>query len=84
MQPSHKLRECVSSHKLREYVFHSLSSCSFPFLVYVRHFLNHIIVFLAPPLPQLPRQTPSSPNGSVGTGCDLNEHRQFVFDTFVM
>jgi len=31
-------------------VFHSLSSCSFPFLVYVRHFLNHTTVLLAPPL----------------------------------
>jgi len=34
----------------------------FSFLVYVRHFLNNTIVFLAPPLAQRPRQPPSSPN----------------------
>ena len=36
-----------SSHKLHDRAFHSLSSCSFPFLMYVRHSLNHTIVFLS-------------------------------------
>ena len=49
----------LSSHKLHDRVFHSLSSFSFPFLVYVRHFLNHANVFLAPPLAQRPKQPPS-------------------------
>jgi len=49
-------------------MFHSLSSCSFLFLVYVRHFLSHTINFLASPLAQSPRQPTSSPNGSAGTG----------------
>jgi len=43
------------------------------FLVYVRHFLNHVVIFfgsfLAPPLAQRPRQPPSSPNGNAGSGC---------------
>ena len=39
-----------SSHKMLERVFHLCSSCSFPFLVHVRHFLNRTIEFLAPPL----------------------------------
>ena len=56
----------LSSHKLHDLVLHSLSSCSFHFLVYVRHFLNHIIVFLAPPFAQILRQPSSSLNGSAG------------------
>ena len=54
----------LSSHKLRER--RSLSSFSFPFLVYVRHFLNHTIAFLAPSLVQRPRQPPTLPDGSAG------------------
>jgi len=37
-------------------------------LVYVRHFLNHTIAFLAPSLTQRPRQPPSSPNSSAVPG----------------
>ena len=43
-----------SCHKLHDRVFHSLSSCSFPFLVYVRHFLNHTIVFFGAPSGSVP------------------------------
>ena len=46
-----------------------------PFFVYVRHFLNHTIVFLALPLAQHPRQPPGAHNGSAGT-----EYRSFLFE----
>jgi len=68
----------LSSHKLYNCVFHSLSPCSFPFSVYVPHFLNHTIVFLAPPLTRRPRQPPSSPNGSAGS-ADIGTHLEWAF-----
>ena len=57
----------LSSHKLHDRVFHSLSSRSFT-LFGVRSSLSepHICI-LAPRLAQRPRQPPSSPNGSAGT-----------------
>jgi len=64
----------LSSHKLHDRVFCSLSSCSFPFLVYVRHLLNHTIVFLAPSLAQRSRQPPSSPNAGVPNLFTISYH----------
>jgi len=52
---------CMIVRFIHFYLVHSLS------LVYVRHFLNHTIIFLAPPLAQRPRQPPSLPNSSAGT-----------------
>jgi len=49
------------------------------FLVYGRHFLNHVVIFLsflAHPLAERPRQPPSSPNGSAGSVYQSFEHRK--------
>jgi len=46
-------------------LFHHVHSL---LLVYVRHFLDHPIIFVSLPLAQRFRQPPSLPNGSAGTG----------------
>jgi len=61
----------VSSRKLREREFYSLSSCSFTFtwFLFVTSWTQfYVWFFLAPRLAQRPRQPPSSLNGSTDPG----------------